>query len=622
MLFLAALSLGIWVVWYFFLLGQGKGVLFGVVGGQLLSLTQVILTQMALGLAHYLYPIPLAILNIGILAAVWVLGIRPRWKSCRQTQTAEWKAWRATPLSRISRLFILLFALVLARSLVQAFFLPPREWDGLVYHLTIMAEYYQAHAIYPLDSLIVWVRTYPFNGELLSLWNLIFLGVDKFVDMPFLVSIGAAACAVYGIARRMGAPRDSAIAGTAVFAFAPVTMFQQVSTHSDAFLAAVFAMGVFCILPETEEKREDAAPRQLFFPLLLAGMAMGILAGTKYTGIYYAAGIGALLLVRFVPALRVHTPVAYARVLYLLLLFSLSMGFLLCGYPYIRNAVRYANPVAPFAVQIGEKTLFPGDRDRDQITTDNTSAGDLALPLPVRVAKLWMEPYDTVYDEQTSGLGPLWICLALPALLVWTGHLLRKRQWTWIVFIAASVFALLATPAFWLPRYGAPILVAGSVGTAWLMNSLRSQFRTVLTALIIGCALFLSLVTMDLGMITPKVLVDYIAQRTDTTRSSVPFLWYGREVFQAVETRTLAKPGTVAFGGLVRFAYPLFGSDFRNRVLDLPAQNESTWRNALDAYPVDYVIVMRGKVQFDWMAANEKYRQDLEDDGCVLFVRK
>jgi hypothetical protein len=622
MLFLAALSVGIWATWYFFLLGRGKRTLFSLVGGQLFSLAQIILTQMALGLMYLLYPIPLGVLNIGILLTVWYFGIRPAWTAIRNAQREEWIAFRTTPFSRISRLLLLLFALALARSFMQAFFLPPREWDGLVYHLTIMADFYQAHAVYPMDSLIVWVRTYPFNGELLSLWNLIFLGVDKFVDMPFLVSIGAGAFAVYGIARKMGASREAAIAGSAVFAFAPAILIQQVSTHSDAFLAAVFAMGVFAILPENQEEDEVANPRRLAFPVLCAGMAMGILAGTKYTGVYYAAGIGALLLFRCVPALRAQLPASKKRMIGALFTIAMGTGLLLCGYPYIRNAIRYANPLAPFSVQIGNWTLFPGDRERDQIISDNTSESDLALTLPVRVAKLWMEPYDTIYNEQTSGLGPLWICLALPALAVWTAHLLRKRNWAGIIFLSASVIALLATPAFWVPRYGAPILVAGSVATAWLLDAMRPKFRMVLRAIIVGCALFLWFVTLDLVQISPKVFLDYLAQRTDATRSSVPFLWYGRNVFQKIDSRTSVKPGVVAFGGLVRFAYPLFGPDFRNRVIDLPTQDEQTWREMLDAYPVGYVVVMRGKVQYEWMLSNHKYRQDLEDDGCVLFIRE
>ncbi len=621
MVFLALLSAGIWTSWFFWLVGRRYRVLAAAAGAQLLALSQIILSQLAFGFLGLLYPAPLALFNIFLSAGVLLFLVRPQWRVILPALRGWWTSLKTSAFPPLGKIFILLFLLLLIRSFLQGFFLPPREWDALVYHLPIMGAYYQAHAIGPLNSMVVWVRSYPFNGELLSLWNLIFLGVDKLVDMPFLPTIAFAVLAVYGLARERGASRTAAFLGAAVFAFAPVMILQQVSASSDAFLAAVFALGVFVLQPRSPEKPESPPPEDLRLQALLCGLAMGIMAGIKYTGVFYAMGLGVLYLVRLL-GMRKRFPDHWTiRKAASHLILVLLAAFSLCGYPYVRNLAIYQNPIAPFQVEWNGITLFPGDRERDQILTDNTQESDLALPVPVRTARLWLEPYDTVYNNKTSGLGPLWICLGVPAVLPWLYSVFRKRDWFAVSLFCVSILAFLATPAFWVGRYAAPILLLGSVAAAWIGDQLGRRIRAILTGLAIACMLFITLVTMDLGPVDTRILWEYVTLKTDETRSSIPFLWMGRDAFKYIDDNSREHPGAIAYSGLVRFVYPLYGPDFHNAVLDLRADSMEGWQEELIANKIEYVLTVRGKPQFDWTAANRDYRQVLEDDNYVLFEK-
>jgi hypothetical protein len=620
-IFLALLSVGIWMSWFFWLMVKRHDVLYAAVGAQLLAFSQIILSQLVLGILGWLFPVPLALCNILLSAGVFLFLVRPYLQIGTSTLKKWWISLRASSFPVIGKIFITLYLLILLRSFLQAFFLPPREWDGLVYHLPIMGTYYQAHAIRPLESLVIWVRSYPFNGELLSLWNLIFLGVDKFVDMPFLTTIAFAVLAVYGMMRRRGASREAAFLGTAVFAFAPVMILQQVSTSSDAFLASVFAMGVFAIQPQYADGQEELPAEHFPIQALLCGLAMGILAGTKYAGLFYALGLFFLFLVGLY-RMRIRYSFAWStRRSIAVSILALAAAFSLCGYPYIRNMVLFQNPIAPFKVEWGGWTLFPGDRDREQILTDNTQESDLALPTLVRVARLWMEPYDTVYNNKTSGLGPLWICLAVPAILPWLYSAGRKRDWFSVALFLVSILALLATPAFWVGRYAAPVLLLGGVATAWIGDCLRRRLRRILTIAVFACILFLTLVTMDLGPVDTRIFWEDVVRQTDATRSSAPFVWLGRDAFKYIDEKSRDHPSTIAYSGLVRFIYPLYGPDFHNTVMDLPADSMENWQRELTLHGIEYVLVVRGKPQLDWTAALTNYRQVLEDDNYVLFER-
>lgn len=620
MVVLGLLSFGIWLVWFLTLIRKFD-VLYAAVGAELLSLSQIILSLLLLGFLGWLFPFPLAIVNISIAIGLAILLRRSGWKVSIGIIRVWVKSIRQVPLPWIGRIFIFLFAGILLRSFFQAFLLPPREWDGLVYHLPIMGAFYQAHAIRPLESLVVWVRSYPFSGELLSLWNLMFLGVDKLVDMPFLIPIAFGVLSVYGITRRIGGSREAAFMGAAIYAFAPVMILQQVSTSSDAFLASVFAIGVFLLWPRRTGLGETDHRSHLYWQALFCGLAIGLLASIKYTGVFYAVGLGFLFLISMREKLKAGISVLDMKTRIWVMVLVTMAAFSICGYPYLRNLVIEHNPIAPFNMELGGWTVFAGDRNREQIESDNTSETDLALNPIARVVRLWMEPYDTIYNSKLSGLGPLWVILAVPSIFPWLFISVRRKKFFPIALFVVSLLALLATPAYWVGRYAAPVLLVGGVAVAWIYDVLEKWPRLILGLITAGCMVFVTWSTMDLGSVDTKVLLEYITQRTDDNRSSVPFMWMGRDAFRYIEENSLMHPSAIAYGGLVRFIYPLYGANFRNTVYDISTSTPEDWAHSLAVNNIRFVVVVRGKPQLGWTETLTTYRKILEDDNYVLFER-
>ncbi len=620
---LVAITGLIWAAWYLALCGFCRSALYAMVASMLMTISQIILSELGVGLIGLLYAPVVIGVNLAATGIVLWTSVVPKWGRVIEAQRQLLAQVRSIRLSLFGKAVLGLYLLVLLRSATQGFFLPPREWDALVYHLPIMAAIYQAHAIRPLPSLVIWVRAYPFNVELLSLWNLFFLGLDKLVDIPSLPAIVFGALAAYGLARRWGASRDAAIAGAGILAFAPTMILQQVSSHVDAFIASIFTMGVYLLFAASDAFDVKGQPAILG---LEVGLAAGILAGAKYTGLYYSLALGLLLLGWWIGSSQEAGAPAgvrgWAWRAPQVVCPALVAVIALSAYPYLRNLYVFRNPIAPYEVSVLGHVVFQGQRDPDQIVTDNSSPQMLAMPIPERLATTWLEKTGSLEDEFLAGLGPLWIILGVPALAVWLVSIVMRRQLPQLLLCGLTFLALLATPAFWVPRYSVPILLLGSLATAWLLDRLWPLARHATTILMLAMTALSVFLTMDLAQVSPKVLRDYVAWRDDRSRSSADFVFVGRKAFLYLEKETSARPATIAYGGLVRFIYPLYGADLRNRVVVFPTSDPHVWQEDLDQSGVEYVIAVKGKAEFTMTTGDPEFQEVASDAGVTVFKRK
>jgi hypothetical protein len=200
---LIAVSCFIWLCWYGWWIVRRPGVVCCMVGAQLFSVVQIVLTVLILGLMHLLFPEILLAINLVVSFAVYWMGVRPDFGKVVPFHRALWERWRAKPPSRGVIFLVALLAGISIWNLFWGWFLPPREWDSINYHLTIAAAFHQARAIAPISSPIPWIQGYPITGELLQTWVLTVVGVDKVVDWAFLPTILSGVLAVYGICRRL-----------------------------------------------------------------------------------------------------------------------------------------------------------------------------------------------------------------------------------------------------------------------------------------------------------------------------------------------------------------------------------------------------------------------------------
>jgi hypothetical protein len=127
---------------------------------------------------------------------------------------------------------------------------------------------------------------------------------------------------------------------------------------------------------------------------------------------------------------------------------------------------------------------------------------------------------------------------------------------------------------------------------------------------------------MDMARVDPRLLRDYVASRTDSTRSSADFAAEGRQALLYVEDETRSHPARITYSGLVQFVYPLYGPDFRNTVIYIPPTNESQWQRLLDQYGIGLVVTVESKPQYKWISDDSEFRSVSSHGGFHVFARR
>ena len=455
---------------------------------------------------------------------------------------------------------VLLAALALGWQLLVALVLPPFAFDALTYHLTIVATWLQAGDLAPTPLSICCAR-YPANPELIFAWPVLFGGDDSLVDT---VQVGFAvlgALATAGLARSAGlAPWPAAAAG-ALFVVTPAVLTQAPTNYSDVIVAAC----VLCALHALVRFVVTGAPQRL----VVAGLATGLVLGTKGTGIVWAGVLIAAGIA--LAAWRRHSGAAVARALAGFLAATLALG----GYWYARNWIETGNPAYPFRVEAAGVRVFDGPLGVGDVLTPPAAAGD--QPWPVQVVRSWahdlafwrLDSYD--YQQRLGGLGPLWAWLALPLLVPLTVVLARRRSPVLPALICVAL-VIVVQPYRWWARFTIPAAAVGAIAVAWAVTSApRPWMRHVGGAVAAGLALA--------GVALASYEVDPAARARSLPARDVVAL-----IGAPAHERALARLFFPEYGFLqrvpadatvvvdlraepVRFVYPLFGPRHTRRVL-------------------------------------------------------
>jgi hypothetical protein len=623
---LLIVSFAVWICWYGWWVVRHPGVVCCLVGAQLFSIVQIVLSVLTLGLLGILYPETLIAVNLTTAGVVFLVGIRPGIGKIVPFHRALWMDVRARGKSIAVVFLLVLFAGITGWNLFWGWFLPPREWDSINYHLPIMAAFYQSHAITPIWSPLGWIRGYPFNGELLQLWTLAAVGVDKLVDWAFVPSILAGALAVYGLTRSLGAKPEASTLGAAVFAFAPRVLLQQTEAMVDALFASIIAMGLFMILGISNSPDEDR-PRRMRLSAIGAAASAGLLVGIKVNGIVFALGILALFWIRWIHPVRksVSTPApsgkeyGWARIVVLPLLLFLG----LCLYPYLRDWAYFGNPVYPHTIQINGVVLFPGIRDFSEVEESNTVEQVKSMGIVGRTVYPWFEPYQSVHDNYLGGLGPLWIVLGVPALLVWIVRLLHRRRPVEIILVGMLLGGVVVTPVFWYPRYAIPLLISGSLAVGLVLDGLSRWPRRMIVAVIIFLSMFSVFNTLAPKSVSWKDAHDVLLAQDDLTRSGPQFVhpYYGRAAYEWIDLFSMSRSVVVSYGEYVYFPYLLYGTDIRNRVVHILPSSDGEWGAALDKEQVEIVLVRSDMTTYEWIVNYPHYQEVFRDGVYVVFER-
>jgi hypothetical protein len=285
-----------------------------VVGWWVLVCAEVVAAGELLSLFHAIRPLGYLLFEAVVLVvvlAVWQRSGRPRPPRFPR------------PTLRLSLVWLL--ALVVLLGVGYELFLvvatPPNNWDSMHYHLARVAAWHAQHDLgyFPTHNAIE--NVYPPNAELLVLWTVTFLGRDVLAALPQLLASLAGAVSVFAIARRLGYERGVAAFSALLFPTLTIVALESVTTQNDLLEASFVAAAVARALGRT---RAETA---------LAGIALGLAAGTKLTFLYAVPVLVAIALIAL-PRRRLAELCAAALA-----------GFALVGmYGYVQNVVETGRP--------------------------------------------------------------------------------------------------------------------------------------------------------------------------------------------------------------------------------------------------------------------------------------
>ena len=352
-----------------------------------------------------------------------------------------WRSWRDAfrNLRRPSTPSVLasLAAAAVLAPLVWAALYPPVQFDATMYHLPTARDFALAHRVTTLPA--VRYVVFPQLNEILFAAALL-LRDDLTAQLLELLFFAIAGLAILAWGSRFrsasGAPGATGLAALGLWLGSPILALLAVSAYVEVAVAAFAAIAIhaFACWSETREDRW----------LLAAGLAVGFTAATKYQGLYFAAALGAVLVVRGVRRREVRPA----------LLFAAAVAAAALPW-YVRNFVAAGSPVWPFLGGIFGYRYWT-DRDFASMVWSLKSFGWPRTPgsflaLPWRLA----HPPAT---GEILGLGflllPLTALVALPS---------RRIRWLAGLVVGYLVFWFLSSQQF---RFLVPILPALSLLTA------------------------------------------------------------------------------------------------------------------------------------------------------------
>lgn len=564
---------------------------------------------------------------------------------------------------------IVILLLPLGKAVADSFYLAPgrNNFDDLSYHLTAVAAWHHSGDLrmvkfsmgdsgttfYPiLSEIAAWALLAPFSDSDVA---------ARWVELPFaLFSLVALAA----VGRRLGlSPRATAFAVllyASIRRFFPVLALGAGNDHATAFFTLA---ALDTILVTARSPRAGSAAS--------AGLALGLLVGTKYIGVLNAATLLALLAL-LLAANRPGTPLRRLAGLAVLLAGVMAAAG---GYTYLRNAVTAGNPLFPAPIHLFGREILPGWEGATVAYRSRFPEYEIDIPR-----------FLTARPDLLGHLSPFTLLPA--ALLAPFAAALRKGAWarrieTALVFALPAVFFLeflflmhdhrdvryfaagvaLAALAFaWLTER------AGSLaGPALRMLVLLAASASVLTrAFSPGTALLGAALLAAVALAAARWLPDRLPVRLPSLRTTglaalalllLAALPAGAAVarYQKVKLREetaadtlerLAGPGgaRVAYAGWNQ-PYLFSGSRLQNDVqyvpstpnlaaqyytwggsLDFPFRREGryrTWNENLKRLKIGYVVILRSRWENPerrWMTRHpERFRVVYEDSQTEIW---
>lgn len=353
---------------------------------------------------------------------------------------------------------------------------------GDSYHLQMVVEWIKTGSIRPVDYIQSSLRGFPgFRESILVFltlpihqFHLARLGVMEF---PLFV------LAVFLLCRNSGAAIGLAMAAAAYAVTTPVVARATTLVKNDLSLAISFALAVFFVSRLIEVRTKAYA--------ILAGLALGALAGTKHTGVLYAVAVVIFSLIQDLAAPKQLAPAGSIPSRGTIWTLVLAAAFLVCGPWYLRNSLVFGNPLYPAKVEIAGMTLFNGLEMHELVPYANALGWDVGVL--IGAWPMIVHAYGALIPVIALGvLGLGW------AMAAGKGPLSKHLSFLWLVPACIAVF--LFQPGTWVippivqhdfnynMRFLLPWFISSLVaGSACLAGSKRAE-QLAAAFLLVGAA--------------------------------------------------------------------------------------------------------------------------------------
>jgi len=583
-----------------------------------------------------LFAVPLFLLNVSIsiiiLIQVIAAGRRKAFSENNKNTGVlslkdifnEFKgeAVRVFGVIRGDRILLLIFCLFCV-SVGYMFFLgylfPSYAWDSLWYHLPSVGYIMQSGAIQenPAYSFInIVINVLPKNIELLFLWNVIFLKSDIITDLGQLFFTIAGVLTIYSIAVKLKVEEKYAIYSSLLFFFTPVIILQSTTNYIDIAVSVLFLIAVNFLMYDSPESPHVGEPgRDRKIPVLLAGLAAGILLGSKGSGPLFVFVLsGAIVIQEYIkhfntsdtkPVQRGYFSI---RVLKYCLTCFILPALLMGGYWYIKNLVLYNNPLYTTEFSFFNFTLFKG-LFKGIIDPAPEVINNLT-PL-ARLFYVWLEKVEYyLYDSRLSGFGPIWFILFLPSSVFALIYAIKKNKYNFLFISAILIITFIIYPRNWYTRYVIYIVGFGALSFGFALNyfNRRGKALKIIALLLVGY----TFLTANSPCIMPVKIKEFLflpaSERTITRHAPFNIDLHARQDYGywIWINNNILNGDTLAYTFEPLFLMPLWNREFSNRIIDIRADTYNEWVKSLRRNDVTHVLVKTNSAEDDWI---EKQRQ-------------
>ena len=541
-----------------------------------LTCSQIVLSELILGLFNILYLQKLIWLNLALSTLVIAISMRHGAGSSaiplrRELNDTLAKAREA--FDGYNALLVLLFFLTYAWIALSAFYLPIRGVDDLYYHLPPLFEYIQSHGIRLLPVNAHTSFAFPENAELLFLWPAIFSSSQSMLSCLNVPFAALAVITTYALIRFFCASRKDSLFSALLFAFCPVVIMQSGTNYIDIIVSLFILISLYFAL-----KFHDTGD---VVYLYAASVSIGLVSGMKYTALFLSIPIHLLILGKIRRTGWLHI-IAY-----------LGIIASLCGWWYIRNAFVLNDPFYPMGITAD---LFGA----------HASKGPGLLNLHVIGSNLlnWFLHYpleDIGIGSYDGGFGLAFWGVAFPAwIYVFCASLLGARRSglakLFTLFQLPLGFSLLLLAPknniAYTGRFSIFVVAIGLLALCLLFELLQDKIFTfsVKVLCIIFSILAVSLMSVSVspsynlsGVLSDRLNGQKPSEYKYLKDSLAEYAEY-RYVFEPLDLITRDEPeGLTCFiaarGNLINAA-PAYGGRLQNRVLNFSTGN----REAADAY--------------------------------------